>query len=346
MSVKVALIGPAFFGYLPRIAGLLSARGTPAQFFDERLSNSIGAKVFFRFAARAAKERAARAHCLAIAEAIVAQGFTHALLVSPEIFTPEAVGRLRAAGVTVCRYGWDSVANKPHMKQLDPLMAAIASFDPADCATYGYQLIPLYSDITPPAQAVPRDTDVFYCATLHSRRPQFIRAVIALCRQRGWSTQLMLFYHARWLWLLRYGWNPRLWSLLRLVSDKPFSQAQIMQATCAARVVLDIHHHGQSGLTMRTFEALSLGAVVLTTNAAALQGLLPALQERIVLCRQETLADDLAKALQRSPGALSDATRYFLSVGRFLDQLQAFMFADAAAKTGDDGPANITRKSG
>lgn len=319
--MKLALIGPSFFGYLQRLCGVYAARGIVAEFFDERPANSVKGKLAMRFSPRSVKTRLAQDHCAALRAAVLAGGFTHALLISPEVFTAEDVTALQKAGIVVCRYGWDSVRNKPHMKSLDPLMSAIASFDPEDCAAFGYDFIPLYSDAVPDAAPPPRDLDLFYCATLHSQRPHWITEVQRVARAQNWSAEFMLFYHAKWLWALRYATAPSVWPLLRQISTKSFSRAAISNATQRARVVLDIHHHGQIGLTMRTFEALSLGAVLLTTNKAGIAGLPQPLLDRMVVVEKGQFQSAMAQALAQKSGPLSEDMLHYLSVTRFADQL-------------------------
>jgi hypothetical protein len=322
--MKLAIIGPSFFGYLERACGIFSARGISAGFFDDRPRNSVTTKTWLRFAPSSLKAASTAAHCRKTADHILAGGFTHVLLVSPEIFSAQETARLKAAGLVLCRYGWDSVANKPHMKTLDPLMDRIASFDPVDCARYGYAYIPLYSDIRATPQGA-RNTALMYCATLHSRRPHLVLEMMRRCQAGNLSARFMLFYHARWLWLLRYGWNPSLWPLIPLISTKPFSRDAIAQAMEDSRIVLDIHHHGQDGLTMRFFETLAGGAIVLTTNAKGLVGLPDTLSSRVVTFEPDTVAEGLRLAYERVVFPLSAQDLYFLSVDRFIDQLDALL---------------------
>lgn len=333
--MRIALIGPSFFGYLEDLAARLQARGHSAQFFDERPSNTVMGKLFVRFAPAAVKARALTAHLDQMIEAIRAADITHVLLVSTETITPDHVQTLKKAGLTVCRYGWDSVRNKPAMFALDPLMDRIASFDPEDCQRLGYTLIPLFSTISRQVPPPAKTHDLFYCTTLHSNRPQIVTRLKAALARQGMTARLMLFYHGRLLWALRYAGQPLVWPLLREISSKPFSRTDIAAATQAARIVLDVHHGAQSGLTMRTFEALSLDAVLLTTNAMA-QASLPAdLAARILPLDLEDMDRALDAARDRSATLqdLPEARRYGLSVDRFLDQITALLTGDPIPPT-------------
>jgi hypothetical protein len=324
VTMKLAVIGPAFFGYLDRICAIFTQRGIPACYFDDRPRNTVVTKAWLRFVPSSIKAATTAEHSKRTADVILKGGFTHVLLVSPEVFPVAEAKRLASAGLTLCRYGWDSVANKPHMQTLDLLMARIASFDPEDCKIYGHVLIPLYSDI-PGKSEGPRRRALMYCATLHSRRPQLVKKVLRICGAQNIETRFMLFYHSRWLWLVLYGWNPKLWPLFRMISAKPFSREEIQVGMESSTLVLDIHHHGQVGLTMRFFEALAAGAAVLTTNAQGLEGLPVRILERVVTFVPASFEAALERAVVLSLRPLSAEDHYFLSVERFIDQIHALL---------------------
>ena len=323
--MNLAIIGPSFFGYLAELADGFRTRGVEATFYDERPSNTVSSKVFFRLANETAKERAAARYIDGLCTRILAAGHSHILLVSVEVFSKSAVQRLQDAGLIICRYGWDSVQNKPLMYSLDPLMERIASFDGQDCETYGYHYIPLYSNLRCDPDATKRTDDFFYCTTLHSDRPFWVVDFLSVITAHGWRANFLLFYHNRMLWALRYIKSPRLWVLLKSVSAVPFSRNQITQAMQKANVVLDIHHGSQTGLTMRTYEALSLGAVLLTTNKASLKYLPADIHDRIVILDRSDLAGTMQSALDCNPASLSKAQSYSLSQDRFITQLMALL---------------------
>lgn len=329
--MKLAIVGPSFFGYLDRLAERFHHRGVEADFIDERFANTASAKIFLRYTPQSVRNRAVAAHLRKIGDRIITGGYSHVLIVSPEVVTPELVTRLRDAGLRVTRYGWDSIANKPRMARIDPLVDAIASFDPGDCAAHGFAMIPLYSDTIATGEDPPREIDILYCATVHSDRPGWLRDLMQVCAERGWSHRLMLFYHGRLLWLIRYGWNPTLWRLFPLISTTSFGRAALVDQTRRARIVLDIHHSCQTGLTMRTFEALSLGALVVSTNAQGTATLPETLRRRVIVIENRNLAKAMEKAFAALPlPPLAEADRYALSIDRFVDQLHAFILGPQA----------------
>lgn len=326
-TMKIAIIGPSFFGYLERLAVTLCFSGATAEFLDERPSNRVLAKLALRLAPRRIARLACRRHHVALTERILTTGITHVLLVSPEIFPRDLVERLRAAGLTVCRYAWDSVSNRTHATALDDGLDRVASFDPDDCRARGYTHIPLYSPAAPAAMpdSQAREIAFLYCGTLHSNRPARLARLGSVCRRNGWPFARMLFYHSRLLWLLRYASHPVRWPFVARLATTPFPYETLYEEVRNARVVIDIHHPAQTGLTMRTYEALALGAVVLTTNAHAPQGLPPELAARVVVMAPGDPEPAMRQALAIEPAPLPEPMQQFLSAGRFAGQLLDFL---------------------
>src|SRR3546814_7489905 len=125
----------------------------------------------------------------------------------------------------MCRYAWDSVRNKPYATTLDSYMLAVASFDPEDGEREGYKYVPLYSGANAGAPTDRCDIDFLYCATFHSNRPSVMAKIIDESLRAEWKLELMLFFHSRKLWYLRYLLKPAVWHM-----------GEIGRASCRERV--------------------------------------------------------------------------------------------------------------
>lgn len=339
MTQMRAIIGPSFFGYLEDIAARFTARGVPTRFYDERPSNTVSQKLFVRLAPAAVRERALAAHLERLIEQVISDGVREVLLVSSEVVTPAAVQRWQAAGLRVSLYLWDSLRNKPNCQALVPLMDAVGSFDPDDCERLGFEAIPLYSAIPASTAEQQKEHDFFFCTTLHSNRPRLVSQIQATADRRGWTTKFFLFYHSRVLWALRYAAQPNVWALLKQLHTRPFSWDQISNATRAARAVIDLHHGAQSGLTMRSFEVLAAGTVLVTTNPNVTSQLPETLHDRVVPLALDDIEASLAEALTREPKPLPHHMHYALGVERFLDQIAALLSNEPVPGAFDDAPS-------
>lgn len=322
--MKLAILGLSTFGYFERLAEHATAAGVPTAFFDERPSNDIFTKLKFRLAPKAVGRHLGRAHIRAICEKIIAQKFTHVLVIFAEIVSEDELQMFKDHGISVSRFTWDSVGNRSDVRSLDHIMEAIGSFDPVDCERYGYTYIPLYSEVISPEKvggAQERDLDFFFCGTMHSNRPRILDEVMRLCEKRGWQGKFSLFYHSRKLYLLRNALSKPARAIFGEISETSFAHAETLEDSRRCRVVIDLHHPKQNGLTMRSFEALAQGAILATTNRAALSLVDASLQDRVVFLDITNLEDSLQRALERTPGPLDREQYYLLSLDRFLGQI-------------------------
>jgi len=322
--MKLAILGLSTFGYFERLADHATAAGVPTKFFDERPSNDVMTKLKFRLAPKSVGQRMGRAHIRGVCADIIAQGFTHVLVIFAEIVSEEELQMFKDNGIHVCRFTWDSVGNRSDVRSLDHMMEAIGSFDPADCARYGYTYIPLYSEVITPDEVRgvdARDLDFFFCGTMHSNRPAIMEHAMRLCAARGWRGKFSLYYHSRKLYFLRNALSAPARKIFPQISERSFPHAETLEDSRRSRVVIDVHHPKQNGLTMRSFEALAQGSVLATTNREALSLVDETLQDRVVFLDPDNLERPFEEALSRVPGPLNEDQYYLLSLDRFLDQI-------------------------
>jgi hypothetical protein len=323
---KVALVGPNFFSYIQAIRGKLTQRGFESQYFDERHSNGIVAKILYRigfyskFAAR--KNR----HLDELCERILQEGFGAVVLITVEVCDRRFVQRLIDAGVGVYLYMWDSARNKPRYLDYLHLLHGQSSFDPEDCAAHGLTYIPLFAEDVFSARhnRLPqgeRDVDIAFCGTLHSNRARRLSELLKVARRDGLKLSLLLYFHSRWLLLIKSFVHFSNARFLRRVSSAGFSKQQIFELFTRSKFVFDLPHPGQRGLTARTFEALRAGTRLITFNKAARSLLPESFANRVFVIEN---ARDVHKLDFTSPAPspmLSEADDYYLSLDRFVDQI-------------------------
>lgn len=324
-DMKIAIVGPSFFGYLETLQAGFRARGIEAQFYDERWSNTVLSKIAFRFLPRAFTRRSSDAHHRKLVDAIMAQGATHVLVISSELFPVAFLEDIKSKGIKLIAYSFDSFANKPHMRLITEICDAGASFDPDDCNAFGLEYVPLYSNLVAkdaPTPIADRSVDFLYFGTLHSNRPYWIARVKTACDQNNWQGKFFLFFHNKLLWYIRFALSPSVWKLGKTLSTKSFPSAVLNAAALDAKVVVDVHHPSQTGLTMRVFEALSTGSVVISTNPN-IRTYLPddIAAQRVRHFDAATLPAVMAESLTMTPGALTADEVYYLSADRYIDQL-------------------------
>lgn len=325
--MKLAVIGPNFFSYVQAVVARLQQRGIEARFFDERHANSVAAKIYYRAGLHKALPGARERHLAGIIETIIDEGFTHVLMINAEAVGPAHAARLRARGLKLFFYSWDSLRNKPDFIHLRSELTALATFDPVDAQRLNLRYIPLFADDVFSARlhgsGAPRDIALSFCGTLHSNRSTLLRRVLRHFPAVADQVDLKIFSHSRLVFLLKTLRRIDDFAFRRIVSTTAFSRQEIADTLFRSCYVLDIPHPAQNGLTARTFEALRAGARLVTFNRHVRR--LPAsLQSRVVLLDEAPQAGGLDPRPAPLP-PLSDAEDYFLSIDRFVDDLQEMM---------------------
>lgn len=325
LKIRIALIGPDFFSYIQAIRDEFIIRNYPCRYFDERHSNSISVKIAYRLKLASILKNRRNQHLAKILEQIIADETTDVFLIDTEVITPEFVKTLRSKGIRVHIYMWDSARNKNSFLQLLPLLNSRSSFDPEDCKKYDMTYIPLFAEnffSSAFSSERGRNHEIVFLGTLHSHRAKHLSMLEQDVEQYGFTVRKLLYYHSRFLYVVKCLLQPFALKYLRFLRTQGFSKSEIAAAYFKSRGVLDIHHPGQSGLTSRTFESLRSGAWLITLNQTVLS-LPDELKSRVLLLSDlSQLRNRIAEVDHELP-PLSKEMDYFLSLERFVDDLLA-----------------------
>jgi hypothetical protein len=173
------------------------------------------------------------------------------LIIRPDLLHDQHLQLLRQRTNCLIAYYWDSVAFFPRKLQIIRYFDQVFSFDPADCAQYGFTFQSNFYSFE--VTAGKREYGVYNLSSTDHRRSTIEQVAAQL-------EGLEISY------------------LFKGFSDKPFRSKYIQQSgrmpyktvireTSKADVVLDVTKQGQKGLTFRPFEALGLQKKLITTNA-------------------------------------------------------------------------------
>jgi hypothetical protein len=271
---SVLFIGPRFFGYEVSICDALKANGYDVDFFDERTSNNSLMKAVFRVK-KSLLTTLVEKYYKDITRQIKDKKYDFFFLIKGEVVPQSFIVDFKKNNpeAKLIYYTYDSINNNNKnsvyiLKHFDKCF----SFDFKDVAanpelklkhlfyTREYQ-----AQIKAPAQ---RKYTMSFVGTLHSNRYTIIKALAA-----NFSDTFVFFFSpAKWFfWFEKtfktYYKNVQ-WSE---VSFNKLTQQDVAEIFGESKSVLDIQRFGQSGLTMRTFEVLAAGAILVTTNTAIRQ---------------------------------------------------------------------------
>jgi len=176
-----------------------------------------------------------------------------------------AINLLRQHADRVVAYTWDSFQYSPSPLDWKGATDRFATFDIVDAEQHGLPLVHLFTGTTSRRQLSVPDYDLSVVMRVHSERLAYVdRALRALKDKRVfvflYTGSLLTFLPH----LLRAPFAA--FRLRRYIFRTPLSYDQAMAAIANSSATLDYAHPLQSGITVRCFEALSMGVPVVTNN--------------------------------------------------------------------------------
>lgn len=347
----LAVVGATFFGYTEAVVEELRDRGIRVLALDEKRSNSLLAKIVYRAGLGHFRGSPLARYHRRLADQIIASNIPDVLLLGPEVVGVRFVRRLTRSGVRVHLHMWDAERNQGRFSQYRQLLTTCATFDPRDAQEKDMTYLPLFAE---PVFGRAREMsgghglEISFCGTVHSSRGAVISRLLAKSESESFSPELMLYYHSRLLFFMKALFDWRLFGIFSRVSSRPYPKESVARLFAGSRMVLDLPHPKQSGLTIRTFEALLAGARLVTTNPYTIRMLPASLAARVDLVERPD--DEVIQLLRVPPPALpalSKEEEYFLSLARFVDQILDLISTQTSSGHGAEigMPASVARRS-
>lgn len=261
------LISPDTFGYYKKISAALARKGFNPIWLNQLPATSIASRVFFRLAPRVARRLATRhfdhkldkIECVDQILIVKGEGVSEATIAGMRARYPEA---------KIVFYLWDSLANVSGADRKIGLCDAAYSFDPVDCDhTPGLKHLPLFHSKEPGTMAHQLGFAAFI-GTLHSNRYELIRALGEEIEKVTGVAPFLYFYYPNRTFLAILKLLKKSFRAVRLtdVHFEPVPREQYAAINGKAEIAIDICHPRQSGLTMRSIEALGDGKKLITNN--------------------------------------------------------------------------------
>lgn len=264
---KVLLISPDAFGYYKTISMAIERKGFKPIWLNQLPAASIAARILFRLASRLGHRWADRHFAAELAKH---DSIERILIIKGEGVSEATIAEMRARfpAAKIVFYLWDSLANIPSAARKLRLCDASFSFDPVDCdRVEGLEHLPLFfSERAGSSAHIPGYAG--FIGTLHSNRYQLITSLGAEIERITGIKPFLYFYYP----------NRTLFAILRLVkksfrkvraSDvhfEPVPREEYEDVQARTEIAIDICHPRQSGLTMRSVEALGAGKKLITNN--------------------------------------------------------------------------------
>ena len=267
----ILFISAQFFGYQSVIRDAMTSAGAIVDYFDERPANNAFVKAAIRINRNILSSYINR-YYENIIKRTQSVPYDYIFFIKCESVSPthiEALKNIHPKAKFIV-YHWDSYANNRNAKVVAPYFDRILSFDKNDSIKYNLQFLPLfytpeYAQIA--KMEVPMKYDMLFIGTVHSDRFHIIKRIEEIIDNRGGKSFTWFYFPSN---LLYY----KMWFMdksIRKVSQKIFHYQSIgrkalVDSFASARIIVDIQHPKQTGLTMRCIETLGAKKKLVTTN--------------------------------------------------------------------------------
>lgn len=271
---KILFFAPSFFGYQNEISDALKRLGASVDYYDERPKNNFFVKASLRTNKNIVKKRIQKYYA-SILENTRNKKYDYVFVVNLEALMPSLIKELQQQQneAKFILYMWDSIQNKKPALEAFPHFDWGYSFDKSDSQNInGIQFRPLFFidkyDCFKTSKT--RQTiDLCFMGTVHSDRYNLIHELKEKAENLGLTTYFFMYFPSPILFWFKKLRDIRFYKArYNEFSFKPINHDEIARKIMASKVVLDIQHPKQTGLTMRTIEMIGAEKKLITTNAA------------------------------------------------------------------------------
>ncbi|MCH6435003.1 hypothetical protein [Escherichia coli] len=267
---NVLLLCPNFYNYREIIKNELVKQGYNVHSFDERPSNATFFKITLRLLGGKFFSVITKRYYRNILESISHVKYINTIL----IINPEALGKdtlmllkKEYPEAQVVLYLWDSLKNKKYISSLFEFCNRIYTFDYNDAKKFGFTFLPLFFSVKPQEIDKIEKKKIIFIGSVHSTRFDIISKIHNIAVSNNINFKFNLYFPSRLIFWFSFLRKKSLRNdLLDKVILKPLPYEFYLKEMQSAEFVLDVSHPKQSGLTMRTMEALAYNKKIITTN--------------------------------------------------------------------------------
>lgn len=173
--------------------------------------------------------------------------------------------RRKFPNIKIIYYIWDSVDNFPNVLNIANCCDKVYSFDRHDCKEYGYTFLPLFYS---PINSHENKEKKYDYSMIFSIYPKKVSNYLLL--KNALPDKKIAFKHI-FVPKKMYYYYKSFFKEFKVLKKKDvkfysLSRKKVYDIFESSKVTIDCPLTNQRGLTMRTFEALSLGIKIVTTN--------------------------------------------------------------------------------
>lgn len=269
---KVLFFAPSFFNYENIIKEKLESLGVTVTLFDDRPSNSVLVKGLIRLKKKLLKTYINR-YYNEIIQKCSDVNYDYVFFLKGESITVESIKKLKESFLEAkfILYLADSVKNNDN-SEIYKHFDRILTFDKVDAINNsGFVFRPLfYNDLYKQiglTDNVKHKYQMLFVGTVHADRFSVVKNIVGQSVATQNRNYVFMYMPSKILFWFRKLTETEFRKVKKTdISFKSLSHKQLVELLKMSRIVIDVQHPNQTGLTMRTLEILGAKKKLITTN--------------------------------------------------------------------------------
>ncbi|MGQ7945278.1 hypothetical protein [Flavobacterium sp. WC2509] len=266
---RVLFIGIGFYDYEEAIIQEFKKLDYDVDYLSEVPPNTIQYRLNTRFGKTRKLEAQRAAYSLEISNKS-ATDYDLIFIIKCEYLTEEALHIIKNKNLKAkfVLYLWDSLKRFKTIENKFRFFDKVYSFDRFDCQQHKELIFhPLFfrNEYANRSEVIKTDYDLYHLGWYHSDRLNLIKKLVNAIEPYGMRYKMVLFT-GYLSYLLDSIIGGDLKGNRKFFVFKPVSAKDNFETLIRSKVILDIAHPDQSGLTMRTIEMVGAQKKIITTN--------------------------------------------------------------------------------
>jgi len=270
---KILFFAPAFFGYEDKIADKMRQLGARVDAFDVRSVTSAAEKALLKVNPHFFDGKTEKYYGKIYAK-VRKTDYDYVLFIKCDMPTKRVLATYKRQfkNAKFCLHMWDSIRNIPYVENKFQYFDFISSFDRNDCKKYeDIHFRPLYYCDEYKREVKSKDEydfDLCFIGTIHSDRWRILKELKKQAKEQGLRVYYFPYLQSRFIYMFYKLTKPEFGNadIKEFRFDK-ISSEKTAEMVEKSRVIIDIQHPKQTGLTIRTIEMIGMNKKLITTNA-------------------------------------------------------------------------------
>jgi hypothetical protein len=271
---KILFLAPTFFGYELKIKNKMEQLGATVDYYDARSISSYLEKAFLKISPDIFKNKTRR-YFEEILSSNKTKDYDYVFIVKCDMISKDILQEMKITfkKAKFCLYLWDSIKNIPGILDKLSFFDKVLSFDLGDIKNHSYiKFRPLFyidefKKKESISEAIRYNYDLCFCGTVHSDRYRIIKEIMLYCTNKKYRFFTFLYLQSRFIyWFYKITKKEFFNTTVKNFDFDKLSGSAISKIVNESRVILDIQHPKQTGLTIRTIETIGMEKKLITTN--------------------------------------------------------------------------------